>query len=205
VGKATTYPAVRISGAGSQGYFTVCIRPIGQRMVAVTLPEGKVERFTVGMSPECVFGSVPDMVDATFTPMPGTASTLTALSNGGLLVQGNTIYDGSTGEAYNPKQFQLTTQEGFVYTLDDAFGIENVIDPWGNALIYSRDGIRHSNGQGIAFQRDGNGRYVAECFREPDAGIFGLSYAVSMGQWLSLPMIAAGVAMLVWSKKAAAG
>lgn len=26
---------------------------------------------------------------------------------------------------------------------------------------------------------------------------------ISMGQWLSLPIIAAGVAMLVWSKKAA--
>ena len=40
--------------------------------------------------------------------------------------------------------------------------------------------------------------------RTPAHGIFGLSYTVSMGQWLSLPMIAAGVAMLVWSKKAAA-
>ncbi len=45
-------------------------------------------------------------------------------------------------------------------------------------------------------------RFVAEFFREPDAGIFGLSYTVSMGQWLSLPMIAAGVAMLLWSRRA---
>ena len=45
-------------------------------------------------------------------------------------------------------------------------------------------------------------RFVAEFFREPDAGIFGLSYTVSMGQWLSLPMVAAGVAMLLWSRRA---
>ncbi|MBE7461046.1 MAG: prolipoprotein diacylglyceryl transferase [Zoogloeaceae bacterium] len=44
-------------------------------------------------------------------------------------------------------------------------------------------------------------RFVAEFFREPDAGIFGLSYTISMGQRLSLPMIAAGVAMLVWSAR----
>ncbi len=44
-------------------------------------------------------------------------------------------------------------------------------------------------------------RFVAEFFREPDAGIFGLSYTVSMGQWLSLPMVAAGVAMLLWAKR----
>jgi phosphatidylglycerol:prolipoprotein diacylglycerol transferase len=45
-------------------------------------------------------------------------------------------------------------------------------------------------------------RFVAEFFREPDAGIFGLSYTVSMGQWLSLPMIAAGVAMMLWANRA---
>jgi phosphatidylglycerol---prolipoprotein diacylglyceryl transferase len=40
-------------------------------------------------------------------------------------------------------------------------------------------------------------RFVTEFFREPDHGIFGQSYTISMGQWLSLPMIAIGVAMLV--------
>lgn len=36
-------------------------------------------------------------------------------------------------------------------------------------------------------------RAAAEFFREPDAGIFGVSYTISMGQWLSLPMIAVGL------------
>lgn len=40
-------------------------------------------------------------------------------------------------------------------------------------------------------------RFITEFFREPDHGIFGQSYVVSMGQWLSLPMIAAGVALLL--------
>ncbi|MBU0753483.1 MAG: prolipoprotein diacylglyceryl transferase [Gammaproteobacteria bacterium] len=44
-------------------------------------------------------------------------------------------------------------------------------------------------------------RFVAEYFREPDAGIFGLSYAVSMGQWLSLPMVALGIALIVTRKR----
>lgn len=39
-------------------------------------------------------------------------------------------------------------------------------------------------------------RFVTEFFREPDHGIFGLSYTISMGQWLSLPMILIGVAMM---------
>lgn len=39
-------------------------------------------------------------------------------------------------------------------------------------------------------------RSLVEFFREPDHGIFGQSYTVSMGQWLSLPMIAAGIFMI---------
>ncbi len=40
-------------------------------------------------------------------------------------------------------------------------------------------------------------RFITEFFREPDHGIFGQSYMISMGQWLSLPMILIGVVMLV--------
>ncbi|MGE5491764.1 MAG: prolipoprotein diacylglyceryl transferase [Actinomycetota bacterium] len=39
-------------------------------------------------------------------------------------------------------------------------------------------------------------RFFVEYFREPDAGIFGHSYTISMGQWLSLPMILAGLVMI---------
>jgi phosphatidylglycerol---prolipoprotein diacylglyceryl transferase len=42
-------------------------------------------------------------------------------------------------------------------------------------------------------------RFITEFFREPDHGIFGQSYTVSMGQWLSLPMILAGIALLVFA------
>ncbi|CAB1370680.1 prolipoprotein diacylglyceryl transferase [Denitratisoma oestradiolicum] len=39
-------------------------------------------------------------------------------------------------------------------------------------------------------------RWLGEYFREPDAGIFGHSYTVSMGQWLSLPMVLIGVLLI---------
>ncbi|SDG75821.1 prolipoprotein diacylglyceryl transferase [Propionivibrio dicarboxylicus] len=40
-------------------------------------------------------------------------------------------------------------------------------------------------------------RFVAEYFRSPDDGIFGLSEVVSMGQWLSLPMVVLGIVLLI--------
>lgn len=46
-------------------------------------------------------------------------------------------------------------------------------------------------------------RFVTEFFREPDAGIFGHSYAISMGQWLSLPMVAVGLFLLLRTRRSA--
>jgi len=42
-------------------------------------------------------------------------------------------------------------------------------------------------------------RFSAEFFREPDDFLGLLAFSLSMGQWLSLPMILAGVAMLAWA------
>ncbi|MBA4142518.1 MAG: prolipoprotein diacylglyceryl transferase [Nitrosospira sp.] len=42
-------------------------------------------------------------------------------------------------------------------------------------------------------------RSTAEFFREPDDGFMGvMTLGISMGQWLSLPMIVAGVIMMAW-------
>ena len=48
----------------------------------------------------------------------------------------------------------------------------------------------------------GSFRFLAEYTRNPDDGIFGLmTFGVSMGQWLSLPMVLAGVGMMVWAQR----
>lgn len=64
---------------------------------------------------------------------------------------------------------------------------------------------RRPAGQLAGFFLAGYGlaRFVAEYFRTPDDGIFGLSTTVSMGQWLSLPMVAAGLFLLLRSARRA--
>lgn len=44
-------------------------------------------------------------------------------------------------------------------------------------------------------------RFVAEWFREPDGFLGLLALGLSMGQWLSLPMVLAGVALWMWSTR----
>jgi phosphatidylglycerol:prolipoprotein diacylglycerol transferase len=45
----------------------------------------------------------------------------------------------------------------------------------------------------------GTMRFVAEYAREPDAFLGLLAGGLSMGQWLSVPMIVAGIAMMAWA------
>lgn len=49
----------------------------------------------------------------------------------------------------------------------------------------------------------GSFRFIAEFGRDPDDFLGLLSQGLSMGQWLSLPMVIVGIAMLAWSGKPA--
>jgi phosphatidylglycerol:prolipoprotein diacylglycerol transferase len=44
-------------------------------------------------------------------------------------------------------------------------------------------------------------RFAVEYTRQPDDFLGLLALDLSMGQWLSLPMVAAGIAMLAWTSR----
>ena len=46
-------------------------------------------------------------------------------------------------------------------------------------------------------------RFVAEYAREPDSFLGFLTLGLTMGQWLSLPMVAIGAAMILWAYRRA--
>ncbi|MBF0308559.1 MAG: prolipoprotein diacylglyceryl transferase [Magnetococcales bacterium] len=52
---------------------------------------------------------------------------------------------------------------------------------------------------GLFLSGYGLARYAVEYFREPDAHLGLLNLGLSMGQWLSLPMIFAGLILAVWA------
>ncbi len=47
----------------------------------------------------------------------------------------------------------------------------------------------------------GSFRFIAEFAREPDSFLGLLSMGLSMGQWLSLPMVLAGIALWIWAHR----
>lgn len=53
---------------------------------------------------------------------------------------------------------------------------------------------------GVFLAGYGTARFVVEFFREPDAFLGLLSFGFSMGQWLSLPLVAVGLGLMAYSR-----
>lgn len=66
--------------------------------------------------------------------------------------------------------------------------------------LYARKPSRMGRVAGLFLVGYGILRFIAEFFREPDDFLGLLALGLSMGQWLCLPMIAAGVLLFAWPR-----
>jgi len=69
--------------------------------------------------------------------------------------------------------------------------------------LYSRKPRPVGAVSGVFLIGYGSLRFLAEFAREPDSFLGLLGLGLSMGQWLSMPMIVAGLIMLRWSLRRA--
>ncbi|MGH1429411.1 MAG: Ig-like domain-containing protein, partial [Arenicella sp.] len=141
----------------------LCVDPVGEPVVTVTLPDGDVERFEVAVSPRCTIGTIDPQKNIIFNAVGDTQSTLVATDNFGYYSNGNLLDDitsiGSDNYA-NPNNYKLTNRAGYVYDLDQNLGIRSITDPNGNVVTYTDSGIVHSEGKRVDFIRDANGRII---------------------------------------------
>jgi len=82
------------------------------------------------------------------------------------------------------------------------FGLEGLL-LFAVLWLYTRHRRPTGAASGLFLLGYGACRFAAEFAREPDSFLGYLALGLTMGQWLSLPMIAAGAALLVWSYRRA--
>jgi len=68
------------------------------------------------------------------------------------------VFDVDTLDVYEPQGVRLTTRDGRVFDLDLDRGVTRVEDPNGNELEIREEGIFHSAGKSVDFERDAAGR-----------------------------------------------
>ncbi len=69
------------------------------------------------------------------------------------------VIDIGTFEFYEPRQVRLTTLDGRAFDLEQ--GVRRLEDANGNTLSISEDGITHSSGKGVVFDRNTDGKIVS--------------------------------------------
>lgn len=67
--------------------------------------------------------------------------------------------------------------------------------------LYARRPRRRGEVSAVFLVGYGLMRFIAEYFREPDAHLGLLQMGLSMGQWLSLPMVLAGSLLWLWARR----
>jgi len=142
-----------------------CLEPSRSATVSVTMPSGRVYRFRPISYPQCQTLYPLTAADVTWQNIsdPGSPTiTLAAVNQTSVFVQGPAVgpvqFINSDFSVWDPRQFTLTTEDGTVYDIDQDRGLTRVEDRTGNSIQITDQGILHSSGKSIAFQRDTKNR-----------------------------------------------
>ena len=145
-------------------FSTYVLVPHSRKVLALRLGEG-VFKFRMEVTPKTSFMR-PIMDNATpltvsYVPVDDTKGTLETPGAGSQVFlfsdnDGTLAYadEDNFGEPYNPTLFKLTLDDGSVYLFDKEKGLLSMTDPYGHAIAYSDDGISHSSGASLSFERD---------------------------------------------------
>lgn len=164
------------------GFFpTYQMAPSKDHRVVVTLPDGKVYRFQMSVSPATQQLFPYQFVDsAIFNPMPGTDAKLLAHSHPSWVdpvanySSPVTLLDDEFN-TYNPSGYTLRLTDGrsFVFRqvggfTSQTYRLSSITDANGNTVTFSNNGITHSAGASVSMERDAQGRITAVTNAEGD-------------------------------------
>jgi RHS repeat-associated protein len=125
--------------------------------VTVTKPNGEIVGFR--FAPELKSFPAVFQYQVKFEPDPGVTDTLRAVD------WPDTVFQLGSGFAnfiipYNPSRYELETEEGLVYVIDEFEGLIEIRDVLGGVLEVTADGIQSSWGVSVDYVRDDQGRIV---------------------------------------------
>ena len=147
--------------SSSGGFMPVySLKDISGHTVTITYPNNTTETFYLSLSPKASSFVPISYIDS--YNLIGDMETESALEI--IDKYDNLMFDGrynlfdTNAKMFEPKNFKLTTKQGIVYILNVDTGVKSITDKQGNVLTFNKDGITHSDGKSIVFERDENNR-----------------------------------------------
>lgn len=162
-------------------FFSYILEPQEAHLILILFPDGTLYKFRPTIVPDRQLLVPPTIVNMEYTPIDGTDATLVSLDQSGqsLQVVGSfppppiDVGDGPPGpftpppvqlwtqgeiDLYNPNLYQLTLPDGRQFVIHQTNGLQSIADLNGNVLTMTSNGINHSRGVGLTFERDTLGR-----------------------------------------------
>ncbi|MDE5781318.1 MAG: hypothetical protein K2I03_07535, partial [Lachnospiraceae bacterium] len=150
------YKMVQIGDKLSTGYFmsqTKC------HDITVTYGDGTSDRFELKLTPERQ-GLIPIYeVQITFVCVTDKNVKLRLNGDNHALVYGNQLLP-EDDMLFDSRSYVLTKKDGTKLYLDSEHGLLKMEDTNGNTVSVSKNGLKHSDGNGVTFTRDGKGRVI---------------------------------------------
>ncbi|MDR2712674.1 MAG: InlB B-repeat-containing protein [Clostridiales bacterium] len=127
--------------------------------VSVDWGNGKTERFSMKLNPDQQMLYPIRYINSVFYEAQGSSkSKLEVLGITRELIYFNdTLYNYNL-DPYNPTGYRLTTVDGMIYVFNANGDVESIKDSLGNIITINKNGVYHSDGKSILFQRDKENR-----------------------------------------------
>jgi RHS repeat-associated protein len=140
-----------------------CVAGADDHKISITLADGTVEEFDMALTTPCQLASPPQISDVIWNRRPGTRGTLVSLDQSDVWIIGSfpgtvELWDGSLTDLFDPQTFRYTTYEGTEFVINKTAGVQSAKDRNGNTLTFNANGIIHSAGASVTFNRDPLGR-----------------------------------------------
>ena len=130
--------------------------------VSIDWGNGKTEKFRMALSPNSSLTPITAGITVSYKAQKGTKSTLEPINKGvSALVYNDDTLMYSDGTPYAPSGYKLTKQDGTVYYFDADGNVTKIIDTNGSTIEMTYDGIIHSDGKSINYNRDSEGRITS--------------------------------------------
>lgn len=130
-------------------------------LTTIRLSDRETYRFRLRLtSPAITAGGCFAQASFAFVDGPVPGSTLSILGNTNVFYanESSEVVDAESFTTYEPQTVRLTTRDGRVFDLNLSDGVTRLADANGNELHVTPTGITHSDGTGIPFIRDAQGR-----------------------------------------------
>ena len=150
------------------------IQELEKHEISINWGNGRTDKWAFRLNPMQQQIMPIEYVTGSYVPITKTKDKLEALDfSADILYRDNKLWTYGL-EAYSPKRFKVTKEDGTIIVINKTDGIETITDTAGNVITFSKDGVTHSDGKSILFTRDSENRITS--IKDPNNRIVKYAY-----------------------------